>query len=174
MGKRDIEVHLSQVGVRQAIDELEEYEREMNEKLNDLIGRLGQLGLTIIQTKLLRWDYAGSYDVNVTTEFIDNKCIIKASGKDVAFIEFGTGILYPEGEYASIAGASPHGTYGAGKAANPHGWFYKGEQGSSLVSEATKRPGVYHTYGYEPANAFPDAVKEIQEQATTIANEVFR
>lgn len=174
MGKRNIVVPLSQSGIDNAIKQLTEYQRQLDSKRNDLITRLGQLGLTVMNVTLTGWAYPGTNDVTVTAEFNGDTCTIMAKGRAVAFIEFGTGILHPTGAYHGVAGADPHGTYGHHQGSNPKGWIYKGEQGDpSLSIPVPGKDGVWRTWGNDPANAFPKTIEEIKKNVQRVAREVF-
>lgn len=169
----NISIRMNSESIEDAIKRLEDYEHTMRQKCQELSKRLAQLGMDVVNATYVGAAYAGTNDIEVHLEFADNRCTIVANGSALGFIEFGTGIAYPLGEYASQAGAPPHGTYGQGRGATGKKWVYKGEPGT-IGEPDSKRPGLVWTKGNPPANAFPAAVKEIQEQAVEIAKEVFR
>lgn len=168
-----IDIKLSPDSIDAAIKKLEDYDRQMQDKCKEVSKRLAELGMDVINTTYTGAAYAGTNDISVDLEFGERSCKIVANGSVLGFIEFGTGIKYPLGEFADQAGAPPHGSYGQGRGGTGNKWVYKGEPGN-LGQPDNKRPGLYWTDGNPPANAFPAAVKEIQEQATEIAREVFR
>lgn len=107
---------------------------------------------------------------DLSYEFIDaNTVCIKASGTDVLFLEFGTGITYRE-DYPTDEGFNP--IFHAGDWSDneelggkhhwndPRGWYIPGGHGNK-------------TYGILPARAMYDAKKEIKKQLQVIAEEVF-
>ena len=167
-----INIRLSPASIDSAIRRLERYGRSMQDRCNELSRRLGEIGLDVVNATYVGAAYAGTNDINVHLEFDNNRCRIVANGTVLGFIEFGTGITYPLGEFADQAGAPPHGTYGQGRG-NQSKWVYRGEAGN-LGEPDAHRPGLVWTSGNPPANAFPAAVREIQEQAQEIAREVFR
>ena len=167
-----LKINLSSESLGRAIQQMEECERTMQEKCEELSRRLAELGLDVVNATYVGAAYAGTNDIAVHLEFTDNGCKIVASGSVLGFIEFGTGVSYPLGEYAAQAGAPAHGTYGQGRGKQSK-WVYKGEPGN-LGQPDSKRPGLVWTSGNPPANAFPAAVKEMREQAEEIAREVFR
>jgi hypothetical protein len=115
--------------------------------------------------------YTGKNDVRVTTEVNNNEAVIKASGENVAFIEFGTGVAYEEHPYGASMGLT-HGSYGKGKGNNPKGWVFKGEPGNAYTKEL--KDGVYWTKGQPPARAMYEAGKLIKEETAMIAKEVWK
>ena len=166
-------IRLSNDSIEAAIRKVEEYQRTMHEKCQELSKRLAQLGMDVVNATYVGAAYAGTNDIEVHLEFEGNTCKIVANGSALGFIEFGTGVVYPLGEYAAQAGAPPHGTYGQGRGATGKKWVYKGDPGT-IGEPDSKRPGLVWTNGNPPANAFPAAVREMQEQAQEIAREVFR
>jgi len=176
-----INVRLSSDGINSAIQSLRDYQSTMSARLNDLVGRLGQVGVSVINAQLLSAAYAGAKGaISVRTEFTGNtSCVIRISGEKVAFIEFGAGVRFPEGDYSAAADACPHGTYGMMQGANPKGWVYKGEEGTGgysipvMTKRGEVRPGVWRTWGNPPANSVTAGVTEIQRQVDTIVREVF-
>lgn len=89
---------------------------------------------------------------------------IVASGEQVAFVEFGTGILNEESPVqASVEGIVRHGGYGKGNGANPWGWFYKGND-----------ERWHRTLGINAQNCLYNAGKLIEREAERIIREVFK
>lgn len=166
-----IPITLSDASITEAINRLNTYRNSLEYRTQDLVSRLGNLGLTVVSAMYSTAEYPGTNDVRVSVEFGENTCTIHADGKAVAFIEFGAGINYPEGQYAGQVGALPHGMYGKHQGANPKGWAYYGEAGTGRVREI--KPGLYRTKGNPPLNAFPAAVETIRDQVETIVKEVF-
>lgn len=167
----NIKVPLTTEGIYDAINSLLTYKDDLKYRTQDLVNRLGNLGLTVVSAMYSTAEYPGTNDVRVTVEFGENTCTIHANGQAVAFIEFGAGINYPEGQYAGQVGALPHGMYGKHQGANPKGWAYYGEAGTGRVREI--KPGLYRTKGNPPLNAFPATVETIRDQVETIVKEVF-
>ena len=102
----------------------------------------------------------------------------------VLFIEFGTGVKYPDDPAARedlISGdVAGRGQYGNRHGASQKGWYYSKEHGLGSnpppdTEDATK-PGMemfYHTYGNPSQAATYKAKKELRENAERIAREVF-
>lgn len=169
----NITVKLNSESIDEAIRKVEEFQRMMRDKCEEFCKRLAQIGVDVVRATYVGAAYAGTNDIEVHLEFASNSCKIVANGSALGFIEFGTGIAYPLGEFAEQAGAPAHGTYGQRRGATGKKWVYKGNAGTTGEPDS-KRPGLVWTRGNPPANAFPAAVKEMQEQAKQIAREVFR
>lgn len=158
---KTIKVELNDKSIDQAIKELRKYSAWVSAKENELRSRLAMLGATVASIRFSRAIYNGSNDISVRVEDNGSVATIYAEGQSVAFIEFGAGATYGYGHpLAGQFGVGP-GTYPDGKGHwdNPKGWWYGSGQ---------------HTYGNPPAMAMYDAVKEITENVTKIAREVFK
>lgn len=169
----NLTINLSNESIEAAIRKIEEFQTAMREKCQEFTKRLALIGMDVVRATYDGAAYAGTNDIEVHLEFEGNKCKIVANGSSLGFIEFGTGVAYPLGEFASQAGAPSHGTYGQGRGATGKKWVFKGDAGTIGEPDAN-RPGLVWTKGNPPANAFPAAVREMQEQAQEIAREVFR
>lgn len=162
-----IKVRLSPKGIKQAQRELQEYRQALNSRLREFARRLAMEGYEVARLRFSSAAYDGDNDVTVRVELNGTKARIIASGKSVLFIEFGTGVAYPEhpsGEFA-------HGTYGKGKGKNPNGWAYRGEPGTG-GKPIPGRDGVYRTKGNPPAEAMWGATTKMAESVERIWREV--
>lgn len=158
---RNIKVELTDKSVGSAVKELKRYAAWVTKKEAELRSRLAMLGATVASIQFSRAIYNGSNDVSVRVDDTGSVAVIYAEGESVAFIEFGAGATYGYGHpQAGEFGVGP-GTYPDGKGHwdDPKGWWYGSGQ---------------HTYGNPPAAAMYSAVKEITENVTRIATEVFR
>lgn len=162
-----VKVRLSQKGIKQAQRELQEYRQALNRRLQEFARRLAMEGYEVAKLRFSAAKYDGDNDVTVRVEQNGTKARIIASGKSVLFIEFGTGVAYPEhpsGEFA-------HGTYGKGKGKNPNGWAYRGAPGTG-GKPIPGREGVYRTKGNPPAEAMWGATTKMAESVERIWREV--
>ena len=120
------------------------------EKLNLFLRRLAEIGIGRAQ-RIYGVTTAEANAPDLSYEFIDNNTVcVKASGKDVLFLEFGTGITYME-DYPTDEGFEP--IYHAGDWSDnetlggkhhwnsPYGWWYYKDG-----SKSDKR----HTMGLPP------------------------
>lgn len=147
-----------------AIKQLEQYKRDFLEKEKLFVKRLAEIGVSVASTGFAVADYDGIKDVSVRLEWNGNKATVIAEGETVGFIEFGTGIKYPEWDNSGMDYTPPkHGTYGKGHGAWPHGWYFTPGNGA-----------VQHTYGNPPAEAMRTARDVMIERVIQIAREVFR
>lgn len=166
-----ITLELSQAGLRRAQRELEAYRHTLDERLELFTQKLAQKGLDIASMRFANAEYPGANDVTVRMEQDGTSATIIADGQAVAFIEFGTGVAYPE----HPSGLYPHGTYGKGHGADPEGWVYYGEQGSgepAVGLDGQVIPNLYHTRGNPPAEAMWNAVEEMAASVESVWREV--
>ena len=150
--------------INQAIKQIDEYQREFELKEQEFVRRLAEIGVSVARTGFELADYDGEKDVVVSMNQAGTQATIVASGKTVGFIEFGTGVRYPEWSGDDVDYTPPqHGTYGKGKGNNPRGWWFTSGAGASQ-----------HTYGNMPAEAMLTARDKMIEEVTRIAREVWR
>lgn len=157
----NIRVQLTNESISDAVKKLRQYELWVRQKSAELTSRLAMMGATVASIQFARAIYNGSNDVSVRVDNTGSVAVIYAEGEAVAFIEFGSGAAYGYGHpLAGKFGAGP-GTYPEGKGHwdNPKGWYFGSHE---------------HSYGNPPAMAMYGAVREITENVTKIAREVFR
>ena len=161
----EIRIELSEESLNAAVAELNKYALWVERKTDELRSRLATLGATSVSLGFSRAVYNGTNDVSVRVDSTGSVAVIYAEGEAVAFIEFGSGKRYGYGHpLAGKFGVGP-GTWsmdeskgGKKQWANPKGWYY----GDGL-----------HSYGNPPARVFEKAVRDIAENVTRIAREVF-
>ena len=160
---KTIRVELSSKSIGDAIKELHRYSAWVQSKENELRSRLAMLGATVASIQFSRAIYNGSNDISVRVDDTGSVAVIYAESESVAFIEFGSGKKYgyghPQaGEFGFGPGTWSDGDQGKGHWDDERGWWYGSGQ---------------HSYGNPPAMAMYSAVKEITENVTRIAKEVF-
>lgn len=136
--------------------------------------RLAQEGMEIASIKFSQAVYDGTNDVSVTVEPRGNNVrAVVATGGATLFIEFGTGVTYPDDHPEAGELGMKRGEYGQGHG-KQHSWGYYGDPGTNGVLKEKKNGGfVVITYG-NPANMpMYETVKELQDRLTEIAKEVF-
>lgn len=147
-----------------AIKQVNEYKKDFLAKEKLFVKRLGEIGVSVASTGFDLADYDGIKDVRVRLEWRGTKAVVIAEGQTVGFIEFGTGIRYPEWNNNGMKYTPPkHGTYGKKHGARPKGWYFKPGEGA-----------VQHTFGNHPAEAMRTARDEMIEKVIRIAREVYR
>ena len=151
--------------INNAIKQIDQFQREFELKEQEFVRRLAEVGVSVATTGFQMADYDGEKDVVVSMNQAGTQATIVASGKTVGFIEFGTGVRYPEWSGGEAVSYTPpaHGSYGKGKGANPHGWWFTAGAGASQ-----------HTYGNMPAEAMLTARDKMIEEVTRIAREVWK
>ena len=151
--------------IAQAEKLVRQYKTDFERKEQEFVRRLAEIGVSIASAGFSTADYDGVNDVVVGLQKTENGYAVVASGKTVGFIEFGTGVRYPEWDGSDVEYTPPpHGSYGKGQGKNPWGWWFRGSEGAV----------AQHTYGNMPAEAMLTARNQMIEQVTAIAREVFR
>lgn len=136
--------------------------------------RLAQEGMEIASIKFSQAVYDGTNDVSVTVKPRGNNVrAVVATGGATLFIEFGTGVTYPDDHPEAGELGMKRGEYGQGHG-KQHSWGYYGDPGTNGVLKEKKNGGfVVITHG-NPANMpMYETVKELQDRLTEIAKEVF-
>lgn len=148
-----------------AIKQLNAYKKDFRAKEEDFVRRLKEIGVSVARAGFATADYDGVNDVLVTETQGGTRAAVIAYGETVGFIEFGTGVRYPEWNSADTKYTPPaHGTYGKGRGKNPHGWYFKQSDGAAAI----------HTYGNPPAEAMLTARDRMIESVVQIAREVWK
>ena len=150
--------------INEAVKALKRYEKDFKAKETEFVRRLKEIGVSVATTGFALADYDGVNDVLIAETQNGNRALVIAYGETVGFIEFGTGVKYPEYDSSGLAYTPPpHGSYGKGQGANPNGWWFSQGPGNSR-----------HTYGNPPAEAMLTARDAMIERVTEIAREVWR
>lgn len=175
MKKRVVKIQLNEAGVDQMIKELEDYKKWLTTKTKEFLQALADAGIEIAEAKFKTAKYAGTNDVEVSIEERGETSIaIVATGGSVLFIEFGTGIKYPDNHPDKPAGILGHGEYGYKLGGLDDGWRYTGDPGNmGKIIQEGKHIGEVHTYG-NPANmSMYLTVQELKEKFEEIARRVY-
>lgn len=155
----------NQKSIDAAIRMVNQYKKDFEVKEAEFVRRLAEIGVSVASAGFSTADYDGVNDVTVHMERTKTGYTVIASGKTVGFIEFGTGVRYPEWNGVDVEYTPPpHGSYGKGQGKNPHGWWFRGSEGAV----------ARHTYGNQPAEAMLTARNQMIERVTDIAREVWR
>ena len=148
-----------------ALKQIRKYQKDFEVKEAEFVRRLAEIGVSVASTGFALADYDGVNDVQVTMTHGGSSAVVTAYGEAVGFIEFGTGVKYPEWDASGMEYTPPkHGTYGKGRGKNPHGWYFKQSDGAS----------ARHTYGNQPAEAMRSARDVMVERVIQIAREVWK
>ena len=165
---------LDPASIDNAIKEVKAFQKWIEEKTKELLRRLAERGCEISRVNFSPANamYDGTNDVTCDISILsDHLVAVIASGNATLFIEFGTGILWPDTHPENQYVRGEYG-YGLGKLAG--GWYYDGDPGSNgeVIAEG-KHAGKVHTYG-NPANASMYlAIRQLEREFAEIAKEVF-
>lgn len=147
---------------------VKQYRKDFAVKEQEFVRRLADIGVSVASAGFATADYDGVNDAVVHMVKTATGYSVIASGEKVGFIEFGTGVRYPEWVDSGNASGQPytpppHGSYGKGHGKNPWGWWFKAHDGAE----------AQHTYGNPPAEAMLTARDRMIEQVRAIAREVW-
>lgn len=171
MPKRKISIDLFDgKSLDNAIKQIQEYKRTLNDKCEMFVRRLAEIGIPIIDENINA--AAGDSDKGHNTYIKINsfgsysRAQLVVEGKNLLFIEFGAGV-----HYNGNLGGSPHpkgkemgytiGSYGKGQGKNDF-WFYYADSGEAVMSHGTQATMPVYKAGVE-----------IRRQMLKIAREVF-
>lgn len=167
-------------GIDELLKGLEQYQKRLERKAEELVVRLAQEGVTVAKIGFDTAEYDGARDdiqVTVDERGAMTKAVV-ALGDQALFIEFGTGITYPDDHPDKPDGILGRGEYGAGHGKQRTWGFYGDDPGTNGVF-ATKKDGtqedppVILTHG-NPANMpMYKAVKFLEQDFKRIVKEVF-
>lgn len=169
-----INVPLSIPAYDSLIQKIEDLGNWQSDRAIVFADRLAQEGMEIASIKFSQAVYDGTNDVSVTVEPRGNNVrAVVATGGATLFIEFGTGVTYPDDHPEAGELGMKRGEYGQGHG-KQHSWGYYGDPGTNGVLKEKKNGGfVVITHG-NPANMpMYETVKELQDRFTEIAKEVF-
>lgn len=169
-----INVPLSIPAYDSLIRKIEDLGNWQSDRVIVFADRLAQEGMEIASIKFSQAVYDGTNDVSVTVEPRGNNVrAVVATGGATLFIEFGTGVTYPDNHPEAGELGMKRGEYGQGHG-KQHSWGYYGDPGTNGVLKEKKNGGfVVITHG-NPANMpMYETVKELQDRLTEIAKEVF-
>lgn len=169
-----ITVSLSAKGIERLIREAEDWKNWLQERTTVFLDRVAQEGVEIASVKFERAAYDGTNDISVAVESRGNNArAVVALGSATLFIEFGTGVTYPDNHPEAEALGMKRGEYGKGHG-KQQSWGYYGDPGTNGVLREKKNGGYVVITRGNPANMpMYKTVKELQDRLTSIAKEVF-
>ena len=163
VAKQVISMRLSSRSIKDAIIELKSYRDSINVKLDQLLEKLGEIGVKEASVRFTTAIYDGVNDSSVTLESIKDGYCIKAEGKAVAFIEFGAGVYHNSGE--PYPNPRPDGIVGIGEYGKGHGkrqaWGYKDESGELHITHGNPAAMPMWYASEEMRNAILETFKEV-------------
>ena len=170
-----IKVPLTAKGIDNLIKEIKSYQKWLEEKTKEFVKALGDEGVEVAKVRFQSAEYDGTNDVSVNVEDRgENKVAVVAAGGAVLFIEFGSGVVYPDNHPEAAENGMIRGEYGHKLGRRESGWRYKGDPGThgEVITEG-KHAGEVHTYG-NPANmCMYLTARELEQRFEEIAKKVY-
>lgn len=171
---KTVKVPLSQRGIDTLLREIESYTVWLKERSQVLLDRLAQAGFEVASARFAKAAYDGTNDASVSLETrSEGVRAVVAVGASVLFIEFGTGVTYPDNHPQSAELGMKRGEYGQGHG-KQSSWGYYGDPGTNGVVKMKKDGStVVITHG-NPANMpMYETVKELEAMLPDLVKEVF-
>lgn len=177
--KKTIEASLSSKEIEKLINGIKEFKQQITDKNAEFARRLAEVGIPVIDTNIAQagftYDAKGiesgadtEHNTYIKLHTFDDyaEAILITSGRELLFIEFGSGIYYN-----GAAGTSPHpkgqefgfviGSYGKGNGVKQVWGYY--DEGGNLVL----------THGVKATMPMYKAQLKIADDVYRIAREVF-
>ena len=171
---KTVKVPLSQRGIDTLLREIESYTVWLKERSQVLLDRLAQAGFEVASARFAKAAYDGTNDASVSLETrSEGVRAVVAVGASVLFIEFGTGVTYPDDHPQAAELGMKRGEYGKGHG-KQSSWGYYGDPGTNGVVKMKKDGStVVITHG-NPANMpMYETVKELEAMLPDLVKEVF-
>ena len=171
---KTVKVPLSQRGIDTLLREIESYTVWLKERSQVLLDRLTQAGFEVASARFAKAAYDGTNDASVSMETrSEGVRAVVAVGASVLFIEFGTGVTYPDNHPQAAELGMKRGEYGKGHG-KQSSWGYYGDPGTNGVVKMKKDGStVVITHG-NPANMpMYETVKELEAMLPDLVKEVF-
>ena len=171
---KTVKVPLSQRGIDTLLRETESYTVWLKERSQVLLDRLAQAGFEVASARFAKAAYDGTNDASVSMETrSEGVRAVVAVGASVLFIEFGTGVTYPDNHPQAAELGMKRGEYGKGHG-KQSSWGYYGDPGTNGVVKMKKDGStVVITHG-NPANMpMYETVKELESMLPELVKEVF-
>ena len=171
---KTVKVPLSQRGIDTLLREIESYTVWLKERSQVLLDRLAQAGFEVASARFAKAAYDGTNDASVSVEQRGSGVrAVVAVGASVLFIEFGTGVTYPDNHPQAAELGMKRGEYGQGHG-KQSSWGYYGDPGTNGVVKMKKDGStVVITHG-NPANMpMYETVKELEAMLPELVKEVF-
>ena len=171
---KTVKVPLSQRGIDTLLREIKSYTVWLKERSQVLLDRLAKAGFEVASARFAKAAYDGTNDASVSLETrSEGVRAVVAVGASVLFIEFGTGVTYPDNHPQAAELGMKRGEYGQGHG-KQSSWGYYGDPGTNGVVKMKKDGStVVITHG-NPANMpMYETVKELEAMLPDLVKEVF-
>ena len=171
---KTVKVPLSQRGIDTLLREIESYTVWLKERSQILLDRLAQAGVEVASARFAKAAYDGTNDASVSMETrSEGVRAVVAVGASVLFIEFGTGVTYPDNHPQAAELGMKRGEYGQGHG-KQSSWGYYGDPGTNGVVKMKKDGSTLVITHGNPANMpMYETVKELEAILPDLVKEVF-
>lgn len=171
---KTVKVPLSQRGIDTLLREIESYTVWLKERSQVLLDRLAQAGFEVASARFAKAAYDGTNDASVSLETrSEGVRAVVAVGASVLFIEFGTGVTYPDNHPQAAELGMKRGEYGKGHG-KQSSWGYYGDPGTNGVVKMKKDGStVVITHGNQANMPMYETVKELETMLPELVKEVF-
>lgn len=159
-------------GIDQLISDVEQKQKFLREKSDELAKRLAKVGEDTAREIMGQHVFDGDTLASLHTEHRGPAhYAVRAESEGVLFLEYGSGLKgygHPEPE-----GYGP-GTYpGQTHAFSPSGWWFRTDDPRLIRRYDKKGQGWGHSYGNAPAMPMYNGVKSVEQNLQKVAEEVF-
>lgn len=168
---------LSVAGVQKMIDEVMNYTTWLKDRTQAFIAALADDGLNVAKAKFTHVEYSGKNDAKVEIQQrTDSTVAVVAIGESVLFIEFGTGVTYPDIHPEADELRGKNLIVGRGEYGKKHGkqttWGYCGDPGNlgEVIDEETS---LVLTHGSPASMPMYETVKELKAEVEAVARRIF-
>lgn len=169
MRNRKFKATLSVDSLTKLSNDLKAYKGRLNRNVDVFFSRLSEIGIKVIDERMAEAEGQSNtshYTVMKVDSFGDvSRAVLSVYGKDLLFIEFGSGI-----HFNGSVGSSPHpkgseygytiGSYGMGNGAKDF-WYYPVGDGTYKRSYGTKATMPVYMAGNEMADKVVRIAKEV-------------
>lgn len=171
---KTVNVNLTPKSIDAAIAEIEKYKNWINKTIPVFLQALADRGVEIYNADVKLAIYDGDNDVSAHVEKNDNHSVaVVAVGNATLFIEFGTGVLFPDSHPEAAKLGMKHGEFGH-KLAKRGTWRYKGNPGTNgEIITSGKHAGEVRTIGNPPNMTMYYTIRDLEKEFTDIAKKVF-
>lgn len=171
MRHKVIRMTLDPESIQNAIDEIEKQREWAVNRAKDLAKALMDEGLEVARMEFRTAVYDGDNDVTVTARENGSIYAVVATGFSTLFIEFGTGVTYPDDHPLMSEFGFERGTYGKGHGKQQF-WGYYGEPGTNGVVRDPDRMLVI-TRGNPANQSMYKTAKHLEYLLPRLVKEIF-
>lgn len=162
-------------GVDAILQRVDTMRKDLPRRQKLILEKLAQFGIDTAGVKFQSAQYDGTNDVHMEPpQWVNSNTVrVVASGRAVAFIEFGTGINYRDDHPKAAEFGAIRGSYGYGLG-KLDAWMYDGEPGTNgYVIPGGANEGKVLTFGNPANRCMYDTAKAMRDKILDIVKEVY-